>query len=325
MAIPELLHDLLTAVGPSGAEDAAARVWREAATSFATVHGDTLGTSFARVGSGTGPTLAVIGHIDEIGFAITHIDGEGILSFSTLGGFDAEVLAGQRILIAGRGGPVEGVVGVRARPRRERADRTGLRRDDLHIDIGATSAEDAGARVAAGDVGVWHGEPLELPNGRIVSRALDNRLGAYAALEAARRIADGGGIGANVVAVASVQEEISHDGARTAAFAVEPDVALVLDVTWATDAPGESAKAGREGGARLRGGDHSRAGVEPARLGPARPGRSGGRDPTHDRGPLGSNPYRRRRRPPEPSRGAHRDRLDPDPLHAHAVRARGAR
>ncbi len=242
MPIPRLLHELLTAVGPSGAEEPASRIWREAAAPFATVHGDTLGTSFARVGSGTGPTLAVIGHIDEIGFAITHIDGEGILSFSILGGFAAEVLAGQRVLVAGRGGPVEGVVGVRTRSRRERADRTGLRRDDLHIDIGATSAEDAGARVAAGDVGVWHGEPLELPNGRIVSRALDNRLGAYAALEAARRIADGGGIGANVVAVASVQEEISHDGARTAAFAVEPDVALVLDVTWATDAPGESAK-----------------------------------------------------------------------------------
>jgi putative aminopeptidase FrvX len=242
VAIPKLLHELLTAVGPSGAEEAAARVWRDAATSFAAVHGDTLGTSFARVEAPAGPTLAVVGHIDEIGIAVTHIDGEGLLSFSTLGGFDAEVLAGQRILIAGRVGPVEGVVGVRKRSRGERAERTGLRRDDLHIDIGATSAEDAGARVAPGDVGVWHGEPLELPNGRIVSRALDNRLGAYAALEAARRIADAGSATATVVAVASVQEEIGHDGARTAAFALEPDVALVLDVTWATDAPGESAK-----------------------------------------------------------------------------------
>ena len=159
-----------------------------------------------------------------------------------LGGVEPEQLAGQRILIAGGGGPVEGVVGVRTRSRSERSERTGLRRDDLHIDIGATSAEDAGARVAAGDVGVWQGEPLELPNGRIVSRALDDRLGAYVALEAARRFAEVGSTNANLVAVAAVQEEIGHDGARTAAFALEPDVALVLDVTWATDAPGESVK-----------------------------------------------------------------------------------
>ncbi len=244
MAIPALLHELLTAVGPSGAEEPAARIWRDAAASFARVDGDTLGTSFARVGAGAGdkPTLAVIGHIDEIGISITHIDGEGLLSFSTLGGFAPDVLAGQRILLAGRAGPVEGVVGVRRRSRSERAERTGLRLDDLHIDIGARSAEDAGARVAAGDVGVWHGEPLELPNGRIASRALDNRLGAYAALEAARRLAEAGSANASIVAVASVQEELGHDGARTAAFTLEPDVALVLDVTWATDAPGESAK-----------------------------------------------------------------------------------
>jgi putative aminopeptidase FrvX len=242
VAIPGLLHDLLTAVGPSGAEEPAARVWRDAAAPFAAVHGDTLGTSFARVGNGGKPTLAVIGHIDEIGLSITHIDGDGLLSFNTLGGFGADTLAGQRIVIAGRGGPVEGVVGVRTRSRRERADRTALRADDLHLDIGATSAEDAGARVATGDVGVWHGEPLELPNGRIVSRALDNRLGAYAALEAARRLAEAASANASIVAVASVQEEIGHDGARAAAFALEPDVALVLDVTWATDAPGESVK-----------------------------------------------------------------------------------
>ncbi len=242
MTVPDLLRELLTAAGPSGSEEPAARVWREAAASFATVHGDSLGTSFARVGAAAGPTLAVIGHIDEIGISITHIDGEGLLSFSPLGGIAPDMLAGQRILIAGHAGPVAGVVGVRRRSRSERAERTGLRSDDLHIDIGATSAEDAGVRVAAGDVGVWYGEPLELPNGRIVSRALDDRLGAYAALEAARRIAETGSTNANVVAVASVQEEIGHHGAQAAAFALEPDVALVLDVTWATDAPGESVK-----------------------------------------------------------------------------------
>jgi putative aminopeptidase FrvX len=242
VAIPRLLQELLTAVGPSGAEEPAARVWRDAASEFAEVESDTLGTSFARVGPESGPTLAVIGHLDEIGIAITEIDAGGLLAYSTIGGFEADILAGQRIVIAGRDGAVEGVVGSRSRSRRERSDRAGLRHDDLHIDIGARSAKDAGERVALGDVGVWHGAPLELPNGRIASRALDNRLGAYAALEAARRIAELGSTNAAVVAVASVQEEVGHDGARAAAFALEPDVALVVDVTWSTDVPGESTK-----------------------------------------------------------------------------------
>ncbi len=245
MTVPDLLRELLTAAGPSGSEEPAARVWREAASAFADVHGDTLGTSYARVGGSALPLLAVVGHIDEIGIAVTQIEGSGLVSFSTLGEFDAEVLAGQRIVIAGRNGLVEGVVAPRTRSRRERADRTGLRHDDLHIDIGAASAEEASALLAPGDAGVWHGELLELPNTRIVSRALDNRLGAYAALEAARRIAEEGAQ-AGVVAVAAVQEEIGHDGARTAAFGLEPDVALVLDVTWATDVPGgSSSRAGK--------------------------------------------------------------------------------
>lgn len=240
MAIPPVLHDLLTASGPSGHEEPAAAVWREAASAFAEVHGDNLGTSFARVGAGGAYTLAVIGHIDEIGFAVTHLDGDGFLSYGTLGGFEPEILAGQRVLISGRAGPVEGVAVPRARSRRERSDR-GISHDDLHLDIGARSREEAAERVAPGDTGVWRGDPLVLGNGRVVSKAMDNRLGAYAALEAARRIAERGA-GVDLVAVASVQEETGHDGARAAAFALEPDVALVVEVTYTTDVPGGDPK-----------------------------------------------------------------------------------
>jgi endoglucanase len=238
--LPDLLRDLLQAAGPTGYEESAVAVWREAAGAFSEVGGDTLGTSFARVSGGGGATLAVIGHIDEIGIAVTTIEGSGLLSFSTLGGIDPEILAGQRVVIEGRDGPVDGVIVPRVR--RERADKTGLRREDLHVDIGALDAEDAATRVRPGDAGVWKGEPLELPNGRVVSKALDDRLGAYAALEAARRIAADGGTQVDVVAVATVQEETGHQGARTAAFALEPDVALAIDVTWATDVPGEDSR-----------------------------------------------------------------------------------
>jgi endoglucanase len=239
VAIPPVLHDLLTAAGPSGHEEPAAAVWRAAAAEFAGVHGDTLGTSFARVGPGSGFTLAVIGHIDEIGFAVTHVGGDGLLAYGRLGGFEADVTAGQRVVISGRGGPVDGVAVTGMRTRRDRGDRV-ISHDDLHIDIGARDGDEAAERVAPGDTGVWRGDPLELPNRRVVSKSLDNRLGAYVALESARR--SGEGTKVDVVAVASVQEETSHDGARAAAFALEPDVALVVDVTYTTDVPGGDPK-----------------------------------------------------------------------------------
>ncbi len=240
MPIDDLLRELLLAAGPSGHEEPAAAVWREAASAFAEVESDTLGTSFARVSSGGKATLAVIGHIDEIGVTVTHIDDGGLLAFTTLGGIRAEALAAQRVTIAGREGPVEGVIV----PKRITAtgERPRLEVSDLHIDIGATSAEDAAGRVRIGDAGVWRGEPLELANGRIASRALDDRLGAYAALEAARRIAAAADASVDVVAVASVQEETGQDVARAAAFRLEPDVALVIDVTYATDVPGGDPK-----------------------------------------------------------------------------------
>ena len=110
--------------------------------------------------------------------------------------------------------------------------------DELHIDIGVRDAAEAGELVRVGDVGVLDGDPVELPNGRVVARAMDNRLGCFVALEAARMIAESGGSAGDVVAVAAVQEETAFGGSSTTAYALRPDVALVVDVTHATDAPG---------------------------------------------------------------------------------------
>jgi endoglucanase len=242
--IPDLLRDLLVARGPSGHEGPAARVWRDAASTFAEVHSDTLGTSFARVRAEDGaPTLAVVGHIDEIGVAITNIEESGLLSFSRIGGFSPDTLTGQRISIAGREGDVTGVIGRRIIPPEKRSERGKVELSELHIDIGATDREDAERHVRPGDAGVWLGEPVELPNGRFVSKAMDDRLGAYVALEAARRIGEAGDAHVDVVAVAAVQEELGYYGARTAAFSLEPDVALAIDVTYTTDVPGGDPKA----------------------------------------------------------------------------------
>jgi endoglucanase len=246
LAVPDLLRALLAASGPSGHEDEAARVWRDAASSFAEVTSDTLGNSFARVRAGDGaPVLALVGHIDEIGVAITHIEENGLLSYTTVGGIAPETVHGQRFELLTRAGRVPAVVGrKRVYPEQVR-DRPRLEHADLHLDIGATSREEAERLVRVGDAGVWAGAPIELPNGRLVSKSLDNRLGAYVALESARRVARSGA-SVDVVAVAAVQEEIGTFGARAAAFGLEPAAALVVDVTPATDVPGGDARrAGR--------------------------------------------------------------------------------
>ena len=109
---------------------------------------------------------------------------------------------------------------------------------DLHIDIGANRRRGRAKLVRIGDVAVIDVNPVEMPNGRLVSRALDNRVGCYVAAEAARLGGRGGGAPGDVVALAVVQEETSLAGARTSAFALEPDVAIAVDVTFATDQPG---------------------------------------------------------------------------------------
>jgi len=240
VAAPDLLRQLLTAPGPSGYETAPSAVWRSAAEEFAEVTGDTLGSSVARVaGSADGPLLAVVGHIDEIGLIVTHISDEGFLYFIGVGGWDAQILVGQRVELITRDGPLPGVIGKKPIHLLKEEDRKKVAEiKELHIDVGAASGEQAREMVRIGDVAVIAGEPEELPNGRLVSRALDNRLGAYVALESARQVAGDDRAPGDVAAVAAVQEEITFAGARTTAFALEPAVAIVVDVTHATDAPG---------------------------------------------------------------------------------------
>jgi len=243
MAVPELLTALLNAPGPSGHEEQPARIWREAASQFAEVTSDTMGSSFARVRAGDGaPTLLLMGHIDEIGIALTNIEDSGLLSFTTVGGIAAETLLGQRMELMTRNGIIPAAVGRKRIPPEKVRDRPRLELSDLHLDIGAKDREQAESLVRVGDPGVWVGPPRELPNGRLLSKALDNRLGAYVALEAARRIAETGSAKVDIVAVAAVQEEIGLYGARTAAFGLDPQVAIAVDVTPATDVPGGDAR-----------------------------------------------------------------------------------
>jgi putative aminopeptidase FrvX len=251
------LKTLLDTPGPSAFEAAPARLWRTEAGGFArNVEADVSGNSLATVNPEGRPRVMFAGHIDEIGVMVTHIDDDGFVSFDTIGGWDPQVFVGQRVRLLGRGGPVIGVVGKKAIHIMEKEEREKVSKvEDLWIDVGATSRGEAERRLRIGDPGVLAAGVVEFPNDRLVSRSIDNRIGAFVVLEALRLLAgDGAGLAASVTAVATTREEIaSHGGgARSSAVALEPDVAIVIDVTHATDYPGIEKR--RHGDYRLGGG-----------------------------------------------------------------------
>lgn len=243
----DFLRRLLNTPGPSGFEAPAARVWREEAGTFAEhVESDVSGNSWALLGAGGTPRVMLAGHIDEIGVMVTHIDDEGFLYFEGIGGWDPQVLVGQRVRLLTRAGDVLGVIGKKPihliKPdERDKASRI----TDLWIDVGAKDRDAAVKRgIRVGDPGVLDTQVIDLTDDLVASRSVDNRIGAFVVLEALRLLATGERPRAQVAAVATAQEEIGYSGggARTAAFRLEPQVAVVVDVTFATDAPGVEKK-----------------------------------------------------------------------------------
>jgi endoglucanase len=248
------LKKLLDTPGPSGFESAPAKVWRDQAKKFAKVTGDVAGNSLAEVNSSGRPTIMLAGHIDEIGVIINYIDDQGYGYIQPIGGWDPQVLIGQRLRFIGQKGDVFGVVGkkpihlIKLEEREKAAKFT-----DLWVDFGAKTKKEAEGMVSIGDAGVIDSRTMEFPNDRIVSRSIDDRIGAFVALEALRRYADKPGA-AKVVAVATTQEEIGYrgGGAGVCATCIGPQMAIVVDVTFAIDHPGVEKK--EHGDAAIDGG-----------------------------------------------------------------------
>ena len=231
--IPPLLEELLRAAGPTGFEGPVAAIIRREATAFSEVSDDVHGSTTAVVrGTAGGGLLAVFAHCDEVGAMVSHVEDDGFLSLHSLGTGEAQTLVDQRIEVIARNGVVPGVVGKRGTKRKTAWA-------DLYVDIGAEGRDDALRLIAFGDPVVVVGPPVELAAGRLASKACDNRVSVYIALEALRALAADPPLW-DVAVVASVQEEGSYAGAATSAFRLAPDAALVLDVTWATDTPGTS-------------------------------------------------------------------------------------
>ncbi len=235
----QFLKQLLDTPGPSGFERDPATVWRNEAASFADdVERDLVGSSYATLRKPNTPVVLIAGHIDEIGIQITHIDDDGYLWFDKIGGWDDIVLVGQRIKIIADNGYVIGVIGRKAAHLLRPDDRGKPPAvTDLWIDIGAADGAEAKERVQVGDAGVIDAHFVQITSDIVCSRSLDNRVGAWVALETLRLLSDRRPQ-VEVVAVATAQEEISFAGAYVAGDRKRPTVSIALDVTHCSDYPG---------------------------------------------------------------------------------------
>lgn len=233
------LDALLSTPGVSGYEQAVQAVVRDYVAPFADdVRTDLHGNVIATVNEGGGPTLMLDGHCDQLGMIVSHIDDSGYLFFQTVGGWDPQQLVGQRVTVWCEDGQVGGVISRKAiHLLTDEEKKAVVDPKNMWIDIGATSREDAESVAAIGDAVTVQLGLQEMRNGLANAPAMDNRTGVWVVFEAMRRAA-GKGMSCRLVVASTVQEEIGMRGARTAAYGIDPDVAIAVDVTHATDCPG---------------------------------------------------------------------------------------
>ena len=246
----DFLFTLLATPSPTGFEAAGQRVWAAHVRGLADrVEQDAYGNAWAtRDGTGgPGPRVMLEAHADEIGFAVKHVTDDGFVRVDRIGGTDHALARARRVVFAGADGPVAGILGNTAIHLRDRDDEKVPKVEDLFVDVGASDAAGVAALgLRVGQPGVYADAAERVGETRIAGRALDNRVGGFVLAQVLKRLGDGEPAAATVVALNAVQEEIGGNGAKMATYAIRPDVALVLDVTHATDTPGiDAAKHGK--------------------------------------------------------------------------------
>jgi len=235
----EFLVNLLDARSPTGAEyEAQAVIDSHVEAKVDEYRRDTMGNRFATVNPDGDPSVLFAGHIDELGLIVTYINDKGFIYFDTLGGHDKSMISGRRVSIQTKNGIVKGVTGKRAIHLMSPEDRRKVpETHEIWIDIAVKTKAEAEALVQIGDTAVYD-QSFELIRGSVgVARAFDDKAGAYAVLESVLRLTKEKRLAAKVTAAATTQEEIGTRGAITAAFSVNPDFAIAVDVGHATDSP----------------------------------------------------------------------------------------
>ncbi len=233
----EFLEALLTTPSPSGYETPVQRVWVEYVEQFADeVSTDAYGNAVAvHNGSGGGPELAFAGHADEIGFAVRDITDDGFLRLARIGGSDRTVSKGQHVTVHSDE-PVHGVIGQTAIHLRDTSEDEYEEIAEQFVDIGAEDGAEARTLVEVGDPVTFTSTVFDMHGERLTARGMDNRIGIWTAAEALRSAVESD-VEATVYGVATIQEELGLNGARMVGYDLDPDAAVAVDVTHATDTP----------------------------------------------------------------------------------------
>jgi endoglucanase len=236
----EFLRKLVNTPSPVGHETRGQRVWLDYVKKYGEeTFSDAYGNCVAVLNKGGSPRIMLAGHADEIAMAVNYITDEGYIYVRKMGGVDAAITKAQRVTIHSRQGPVKGVVGnVAPHLMKDAGDQKPPKIHEIFIDIGAKNRKEAMDLIQIADPITLVDEFDLLRNDLAVARAFDNRIGTFSVAEALRLLSESKGkLHAEVCAVSNVQEEVGLLGARQIAYTLKPDVALVVDVTHATDYP----------------------------------------------------------------------------------------
>jgi putative aminopeptidase FrvX len=238
----EFLFALLNTPSPAGFESEGQRTWINYVGPWAdSIENDAYGNAWAMLkGHGSSARIMLEAHADEIGFMVRNISDDGFLYVTRIGGSDRAIARGKRLIILGNKGFIPAVIGITAIHLRDKENDKIPEVHELYLDIGANSKEEVEKRgVRVGQPAIYADLAEELVSGRIIGRAIDNRIGGFILSQVLERLrTDGTPPAATVFAVNAVQEEIGGSGMKMISYRLEPTVAIVLDVTHATDSPG---------------------------------------------------------------------------------------
>jgi endoglucanase len=232
----ELLKKLSDAHGISGYEDEIREIIKAELEDYVDeIKVDKLGNIIC-IKNGSEFKEMICAHMDEIGFMVKYIDDKGFIRFTPIGGWFSQIALGQRVILHGSKGKISGVIGCKPpHVMKDEERKKAVEFKDMFIDVGASSRDEVK------EMGIDIGTPItidreltKLGKSKVTGKALDDRAGLAVMIEALKQTKSD----ATIYAVGTVQEEVGLKGARVSAFAIEPDVALAIDVCVATDFPG---------------------------------------------------------------------------------------
>ena len=241
------LQQLLETPSASGSEQAIQEIVRRWARQYADEvrtdrHGNVIAARHPVQRTSATPRVMLAGHCDQIALMVMHIDSEGFLNIQPIGGWDMQILLGQYLTVCGRNGPITGVVSRRAPHLLTSEEKNKVPQfQDIWVDIGVKDKKEAEELVKIGDTVVFALGLRRLQNNFAASPGMDDKVGVWTVIEALRHL-HGRPVQASIYAVSTVQEEIGLRGATTSSYGIDPHVGIAVDVTHATDTPGNDKK-----------------------------------------------------------------------------------